>query len=97
MADMVSDFVLNRLSEWGIHRIYGYPGDGINGLIGAFGRDWDEALAADRPAVIDAITDPDVPPLPPHITFNQARRMRQRSSRAIPMSWGSFARPCVEW
>ncbi len=34
---------------------------------------WDEALAADRPCVIEAITDPEVPPLPPHITFKQAR------------------------
>ncbi|NYT37394.1 thiamine pyrophosphate-requiring protein [Allopusillimonas soli] len=34
----VSDFILSRLAEWGIQRIYGYPGDGINGLIGAFGR-----------------------------------------------------------
>lgn len=39
----------------------------------AIGRAWDEALAADRPVVIDAITDPDVPPLPPHITFEQAK------------------------
>jgi pyruvate dehydrogenase (quinone) len=34
---------------------------------------WDAALAADRPAVLEAITDPEVPPLPPHITFEQAR------------------------
>src|SRR6185437_9770952 len=33
---------------------------------------WDEALHADRPCVLEAITDPDVPPLPPHITFKQA-------------------------
>src|SRR5438309_4742252 len=29
-------FILNRLTEWGIERVYGYPGDGINGLMGAF-------------------------------------------------------------
>src|SRR5947208_9801985 len=29
-------FMLNRLTEWGIRRVYGYPGDGINGLMGAF-------------------------------------------------------------
>jgi pyruvate dehydrogenase (quinone) len=34
----VSDFLLERLAEWGVRRIYGYPGDGINGIIGAFGR-----------------------------------------------------------
>jgi pyruvate dehydrogenase (quinone) len=33
---------------------------------------WDEALAANRPVVIEAVTDPEVPPLPPHITFKQA-------------------------
>lgn len=38
MADTVSDFLLQRLSEWGVHRVYGYPGDGINGIMGAFGR-----------------------------------------------------------
>ena len=32
---------------------------------------WDEALAANRPVVIEAVTDPEVPPLPPHITFKQ--------------------------
>jgi pyruvate dehydrogenase (quinone) len=35
----VSDFLLERLSAWGIERVYGYPGDGINGLMGAFNRD----------------------------------------------------------
>ncbi len=31
-----AQFILNRLTQWGIRRVYGYPGDGINGLIGAF-------------------------------------------------------------
>jgi pyruvate dehydrogenase (quinone) len=34
---------------------------------------WREALAADRPVVLEAVTDPNVPPLPPHITINQAK------------------------
>jgi pyruvate dehydrogenase (quinone) len=34
---------------------------------------WDRALAARRPFVLDMVTDPDIPPLPPHITFEQAR------------------------
>lgn len=34
----VADYMLERLSEWGVKRIYGYPGDGINGLLGAFER-----------------------------------------------------------
>jgi pyruvate dehydrogenase (quinone) len=38
MAELVADYVLKRLTEWGIHRIYGYPGDGINALLGAFDR-----------------------------------------------------------
>jgi len=36
---------------------------------------WDEALDADCPVVIDAIVDPEVPPLPPHITMKQARNL----------------------
>lgn len=36
--ETVSDFILKRLTQWGIRRVYGYPGDGINGMIGAFGR-----------------------------------------------------------
>jgi pyruvate dehydrogenase (quinone) len=38
MADTVSYFLLSRLKAWGIHRIYGYPGDGINGIMGALNR-----------------------------------------------------------
>ena len=37
------------------------------------GAAWDEALAADRPVVLEAYTDPNVPPLPPHITLKDAK------------------------
>ena len=38
MAELVADYVLRRLKEWGVHRIYGYPGDGINAFLGALDR-----------------------------------------------------------
>jgi pyruvate dehydrogenase (quinone) len=38
MSELVADFVLKRLREWGVHRIYGYPGDGINAFLGALDR-----------------------------------------------------------
>lgn len=34
----VSDYILQRLADWQIDKIYGYPGDGINGLLGAMNR-----------------------------------------------------------
>src|SRR5438874_9448258 len=38
MAETASDFLIKRITEWGLKRIYGYPGDGINGIIGAIDR-----------------------------------------------------------
>lgn len=37
------------------------------------GAAWDEALASDVPVVLEVKTDPEVPPLPPHISFEQAK------------------------
>jgi pyruvate dehydrogenase (quinone) len=34
----VADFVLQRLRDWGVEKVFGYAGDGINGLLGAWGR-----------------------------------------------------------
>ncbi|MGY1944344.1 thiamine pyrophosphate-requiring protein [Nocardia asiatica] len=48
MARQVGDYVVQRLREWGVEQVFGYPGDGINGLIAAFGR------ADDKPAFIQA-------------------------------------------
>src|SRR5437660_594687 len=38
MSQTVGDYLLDRLATWGVRRIYGYPGDGINGVMGAFTR-----------------------------------------------------------
>ena len=38
MSTTTSDHLLERLHEWGVRRVFGYPGDGINGLMGAFDR-----------------------------------------------------------
>src|SRR5438105_4865304 len=38
MATTVADHLLGRLREWGVEQIFGYPGDGINGILAALGR-----------------------------------------------------------
>ena len=48
MGDTVSDFIVRRLGEWGVERTFGYPGDGINGLLAALQR------AGNRPTFIQA-------------------------------------------
>lgn len=45
---------------------------------------WDEALAADRPVVLEVKTDPEVPPLPPHITLDQARKFASMLAKGDP-------------
>jgi len=45
---------------------------------------WDYALSADRPVVLDVRTDPDVPPLPPHITLEQARNFAMSMLKGDP-------------
>lgn len=48
MAETVSDLIVKRLGEWGIERIFGYPGDGINGILGALNR------AGNKPKFVQA-------------------------------------------
>src|SRR5207253_6001125 len=38
MSQTVSDFFWERMSQWGVRTIFGYPGDGINGILGALNR-----------------------------------------------------------
>jgi pyruvate dehydrogenase (quinone) len=55
--------------EWA--RLFGLRGIKVD-QVDQIDAAWAEAFAADRPVVIDAITSPDEPPIPPHVTFEQA-------------------------
>lgn len=48
MSSKVSDHILERLRAWGVEQVFGYPGDGINGLLAAWGR------ADDQPRFIQS-------------------------------------------
>ena len=48
MAQDVSDYLLDRLRQWGVEKVFGYAGDGINGLLAAWGR------AGNQPEFIEA-------------------------------------------
>ncbi len=58
----------------GFARSLGLHGDNIDDP-SVLGDAWDRALAADRPTVLDVRCDPDVPPIPPHATFDQAKSL----------------------
>jgi len=45
---------------------------------------WNMVLKADRPAVLEAIVDPNVPPLPPHITFEQTMNYMKALAKGDP-------------
>ena len=51
------------------------------------GRAWDEALSADRPTVLDVRTDPSIPPIPPHATFEQAKDAATALLKGDPDGW----------
>lgn len=48
MSDTVADVLLARLRDWGVRQVFGFPGDGINGLLAAWGR------AGDTPQFVQA-------------------------------------------
>jgi pyruvate dehydrogenase (quinone) len=39
MSQTVGDFLVQRLDDWGVRHIFGYPGDGIDGVSGALNRE----------------------------------------------------------
>jgi pyruvate dehydrogenase (quinone) len=73
---------------------------GLRGLTMARPQDivpvWETALAADRPVVVDAHTDPEVSPLPPHIDFDEARRYMATMVHGDPHRWRSLVQSARE-
>ncbi|NIJ12062.1 pyruvate dehydrogenase (quinone) [Saccharomonospora amisosensis] len=51
------------------------------------GAAWDRVLAADRPAVLDVRCDPEVPPIPPHATFEQVKSTTEALLKGDPNAW----------
>ncbi|RSM85270.1 thiamine pyrophosphate-requiring protein [Kibdelosporangium aridum] len=51
------------------------------------GAAWDWALAADGPVLLDVLCDPEVPPIPPHATFEQARSAAEAVLKGDPEAW----------
>ena len=49
---------------------------------------WDKALSADRPTVLDVHTDPDVPPIPPHATWEQVKSATSAVLAGDEDRWG---------
>jgi pyruvate dehydrogenase (quinone) len=66
-------------------RLIGLDGVRVD-TVDAIDAAWEEAFAADRPFVIDAIVDPEVPPLPPHITVEQAKHFLKALKGGDPHS-----------
>jgi pyruvate dehydrogenase (quinone) len=53
----------------------------------ALGPAWERALAAEEPVVLDVRTDPEVPPIPPHTTYDETKSMAEAVLKGDPNSW----------
>jgi pyruvate dehydrogenase (quinone) len=61
------------------------------------GAAWDTALAADRPTVIEMVTDPDVPPVPAHVTAGQMKAYLSALLHGDPDALGIVIASAREW
>jgi pyruvate dehydrogenase (quinone) len=53
----------------------------------AVGPAWDQALAAAEPIVLDVRADPEVPPIPPHTTYDEMKSMAEAILKGDPNGW----------
>jgi len=77
-SQVVPDFPYARYAE-----LLGFKGIRVDSP-DAIGAAWDAALASDVPVVLEAVTDPEVPPLPPHIAFEQAKNLASALAKGDP-------------
>jgi pyruvate dehydrogenase (quinone) len=77
-SQVIPDFPYARYAE--LIGLHGIRIDSPDQVAGA----WDEALSADGPVLVEAVTDPEVPPLPPHIRFDQAKEMAVAMAKGDP-------------
>ena len=68
LTQCIPDFPYHKYAE-----LLGLKGIFCQSIPTRSGAAWDEALASDRPVILEAYTDPNVPPLPPHITLKDAK------------------------
>ena len=81
-TQQIPDVPYHRFAELiGLRGIYVDDPDRLAGA-------WDEALASDRPVVLEVKTDPEVPPLPPHITLKQAKNFMSATLSGDPHEAG---------
>ena len=88
-SQVLPDFPYARYAE-----LLGFKGirvDAPGQVAGA----WEEALASEIPVVLEAVTDPEVPPLPPHITFEQAKHLARSLAHGDPAR-GQIIRQAVK-
>jgi pyruvate dehydrogenase (quinone) len=78
----IPDFPAARYAE--LVGLHGIKVDQPEHLAGA----WSEVLSADRPAVLEVVVDPEIPPLPPHVTTTQAKKMARAMVKGDPERLG---------
>jgi pyruvate dehydrogenase (quinone) len=85
-SQTIPDFPAARFAELvGLHGVRVDRPEDVRGA-------WEEVLSADRPAVLEAIVDPNVPPLPPHVTRDQAVKMAEAMLKGDPDRAGVVAK-----
>jgi pyruvate dehydrogenase (quinone) len=78
--------VIPDVSYAGFARAIGLDGISVDTPDG-LGPAWDRALTADRPAVLDVRCDPNIPPIPPHATFEQIKSTTEAVLKGDPDAW----------